>query len=324
MAGSATIVKTGDGFFNNITNQDDPNFLNPGLFTGKWDVEGGTMGLYFGQAGAKALGTPASYVPDQLKIANNATLQTLQTNNSIGINANEGVTIGTGGATIFLAGIKSLDSNIVVTNNTIGTTTFGTRITGGSPGAEVPITIKSNVWNTTATGAGQSQGGFFYVTSDNSSSAIAPPLYAKWIVKTGELAFASDAALGAVPSTYQADAITLDRDTTGTNVGTDPLVGGGNLRVGFSSSVSIAANRGVYLGSGGGGLNPAANCTLIVNSVISGPGQLRVLLSAGGSKAILKGANTYNGGTWITGAARRQTEHWNSPGRYLQPPRRHH
>ena len=160
------------------------------------------------------------------------------------------------------------------------------------------------MWNTTAGGAGQAAGGLFRVTADNSSSATAPPLYAKWIVKTGELTPDSDVALGTAPSSYEADAITLDRDTTGTNVGTNVLVGGPAIRVFGGLSVAISANRGIYLGNGGGGLDPANGATITVNSIISGPGQLRALLAASATaKVILKGANTYLGGTWITGAA---------------------
>jgi autotransporter-associated beta strand protein len=96
-------------------------------------------------------------------------------------------------------------------------------------------------------GAGGIMAGF----ADNSST-----LFAKWIIKSGEIqpqVSGTDKGLGAVPPTPLADAVTLD---------------GGNFRP--NANFTIDANRGITLGSAGGGLNPINAITFTVNSKITG------------------------------------------------------
>jgi autotransporter-associated beta strand protein len=286
-AGSAVVTKTGDGFFNNVTDQ-NPAHVGSGVFTGKFDVQAGTMGLFFG--GNTMLGNPSTFVADQLKVSNNAIIKIYQQSSSVSINGNEGITIGAGGATFNDVGAKELDPTL--TYASLGSIQFLSRITGGSEGARVPITFMSNTLPGN-NGIGQTTGTTFFNFADNSvTTGAAGPLYAKWIVKSGELGLArasgnNDVALGAVPAAFLADAITLD---------------GAAATLRPNNNCTIHANRGITLGSAGGAFHPVAGAfTLTVNSVISGNGQLRLLMEANaGAKVVLVGANTYTGGTWIT------------------------
>ncbi len=150
---------------------------------------------------------------------------------------------------------------------------FNSKITGGSSSSPVTITWRSNVSDATSDSVqGVSQGGAANLYTDNHTS-----LFAKWIVNTGEivpndvksdngLASNNDLGLGAVPSSYLADAITLDRNTTANTSTTDVhgnawqnnvLAGGANIRVDKFGGFTIPATRGITLGPGGGGLHPA-------------------------------------------------------------------
>jgi autotransporter-associated beta strand protein len=282
-AGSAVITKTGGGYFNNIS---DEFHLSAGQFTGKWDVQAGTMGILFG--GNSMLGNPAAFTPDQVKVSNNAVIQTLQGGSSVSFRTNEGITIGPGGGTFFFAGSKTLDPTIAYT--ALASVQFTSRITGGAPGAEVPITITSNTLTGSA-GLGQSTGATGFAFLDNSvTTGTAAPLYARWIIKSGEIGpvvSGTDHGLGAEPALYQSDAITLD---------------GGYLRP--NANMTINSTRGITLGNAGGGLHPVNATTLTISSKITGGGQLRVYLENNiNGRVVLAGANDYTGGTWITGVA---------------------
>ena len=281
--GSAVVTKIGGGVFNNFADV----FQVAGVtFTGKYDVQAGTMGIFFG--GNSMLGNPGAPVADQLKVSNNAVIKVYQQSTSVSFRTNEGVSIGSGGATFFFAGAKDLSSGFGYA--TLGSIQFTSRISGGAEGARVPITITSNTLPGSG-GIGQSTGTTAFNFLDNSTTTNAPALYAKWIVKSGELGPArasttADTALGVVPPTYLADAITLD---------------GGYLRP--NAVMTIPATRGITLGAAGGGLHPVAAANPVtINSVITGAGQLRVYLENSATvKVILAGANDYTGGTWITG-----------------------
>ena len=106
------------------------------------------------------------------------------------------------------------------------------------------------------------------------------------MVNGGTVSFASDGIgsaepLGAYPSSTTAAAVTLN--------------GGGLLD---TTTATIAANRGITLGSSGGTLDASSSQTLTVNSVITGAYALTKGANSGTVK--LSGVNTYSGATTIS------------------------
>lgn len=96
-------------------------------------------------------------------------------------------------------------------------------------------------------------------------------------ISNGILRANSDTALGAVPGSFVADAITLYASAAFSSVG----------------SLTISANRGILLN--GGGLFTG---DLIVNSVISGASAVNIRSASAGA-ITFAGTNTYSGGTQI-------------------------
>ena len=234
--------------------------------------------------------------------------------NSTAVQVTQGITIGSGGATFYGQGAFALDGltgntqmGAIVLNPIVINGVSTGELAGGSAASPVTITWKSNVSDATSdSGQGVSQGCPANLYVDNHAT-----LFAKWVVNGGEIVPNSgktdhgltgnnDLGFGAVPSAYLADAITLDRETTGTSA-TDVhgnawqnnvLAGGANIRVDKFGGFTIPANRGITLGPGGGGLHPAdsvtaANNQLTIASVITGPGQLRVMLDINQAVVIL-------------------------------------
>ncbi|HWU56471.1 MAG TPA: autotransporter domain-containing protein [Rhizomicrobium sp.] len=97
-----------------------------------------------------------------------------------------------------------------------------------------------------------------------------------WIISGGTLAISNDAALG---SSF--GALTLD---------------GGTLQV----TAPVVSNRPITLNSGGGTLSPASGAVLTENGVIGGTGAL-IIAASTNAAVVLNGANTYTGGTVISG-----------------------
>ncbi len=112
----------------------------------------------------------------------------------------------------------------------------------------------------------------------------------KWLVTGGNLSINADAALGAVPGSFVADAITLDGGS---------LANMSNANgTGFSAGHSFAlhANRGITLGSGGGNIRIGYGQTVTINGAISGSGRLT---HSDGGTLVLAGVNTYEGITHL-------------------------
>lgn len=103
-------------------------------------------------------------------------------------------------------------------------------------------------------------------------------------VDFGEVQIASDSALGAVPSSFVADSITLSTYGRLSNSGTTP--------------VTVGANRGILLEGENGGIISGPSGLITVNSVISGT-QLDVA-----GQVELAAANTYAGDTIVRGVVR--------------------
>jgi len=112
----------------------------------------------------------------------------------------------------------------------------------------------------------------------------------KTIIEGGVVRLNQDAGLGTLPYTPQDDNVTLD---------------GGGIKAN-STSLTLHAKRGIFLGPGGGyltagwGLGPGSgdNRALVVNGRITGPGTLRI--NRYGSPVVLTApANDYAGDTVI-------------------------
>ncbi len=113
----------------------------------------------------------------------------------------------------------------------------------------------------------------------------------KWLVTGGNLSINSDAALGAVPESFVADAITLDGGS---------LANMSNANgTGFSAghSLSLHANRGITLGTGGGNIRIGYGQTVTINGAISGSGGLS--RTDGGTLVLASGSNSYAGITHL-------------------------
>lgn len=117
----------------------------------------------------------------------------------------------------------------------------------------------------------------------------------RFVVNQGFLGIHADAALGAVPATFQADNITLDGGTL--VMGVDFRGASSHTNVG---TASLDANRGIILGPSGGSIRVGfgASGFFTVNGVISGSGNFT---KTDGGTLILTADNTYAGTTTIGG-----------------------
>lgn len=112
------------------------------------------------------------------------------------------------------------------------------------------------------------------------------------LIDGATLMVSSDATLGAVPASFQADNIILRNNGTLLNQA-DNIV------------LSIHENRGIKLESGGGGLVAGFNQDVTVNGVISGGADDRLSILPNNRTVILTAENTYAGETALTAATSR-------------------
>ncbi len=122
------------------------------------------------------------------------------------------------------------------------------------------------------------------ISGDNSSFT------GKWTVTGGSLSINSDAALGAVPGSFVADAITLNG---GALANMSAASGSG---FGAGHDLALHANRGITLGANGGNIRIGYSRTVTINGAITGSGLLR---RTDGGTLILNGVNTYGGITHL-------------------------
>ena len=100
------------------------------------------------------------------------------------------------------------------------------------------------------------------------------------IIKAGTLRIVDDGALGAAPTSFDADNIVLDGGVLKNNGG----------------SVTLHANRGVTLGAANGTFEVRGDTEFVVPGAISGEGDLRKM---DGGTLVLDGDNTYTGTTSV-------------------------
>ncbi|MBN8456907.1 MAG: autotransporter-associated beta strand repeat-containing protein [Verrucomicrobia bacterium] len=105
------------------------------------------------------------------------------------------------------------------------------------------------------------------------------------LVDGGTLMVRVDESLGAIPSSFDPDNITLQNNGTLLNE-TDPPF-----------ALSVHANRGITLGTGGGALVAGFNTTVTVNGVISGDAGNTLTIMPNNGTMVLTGNNTYAGNT---------------------------
>lgn len=181
-------------------------------------------------------------------------------------------------------------------------TQIGSLAGGGASGGNVSLgsntlTVGGNNANTTFAGVISSGPGFSGVSLNKIGTGQlqldrANTFTGKIVIDTGKLyateanGSLADAKLGAVPSSFVADSITIR------NGGTLNLASGTDGR-------SLAANRGIYLDGTGINYINTGSGDFYVNGVISGPGSLgHANLSGGYRRLYLTGANTFTGDTY--------------------------
>ncbi len=99
------------------------------------------------------------------------------------------------------------------------------------------------------------------------------------LIDNGQLRIASDAQLGAVPASFDAQNITLRN---------------GGLLQNNNTYIYLHPNRGIYLESGDGGIMSGFSRDITVFGVISGPGRF---VKVDGGRILLANANTFTGDT---------------------------
>ncbi|MCE9609015.1 MAG: autotransporter-associated beta strand repeat-containing protein [Chthoniobacter sp.] len=188
------------------------------------------------------------------------------------------------------SGTLGFSANSVILGTTGGTGTL--QYTGGTASSTKRFTMASggtgafqvNAAGTTLTLSGVIDGsGTLTKTGPGTLTLTATNTYSgKTVVSAGMLRISTDRGLGAVPGGFQADNVTLNN--------------GASLYKAAGGNTTLAANRGITLGSGVQTLQHNGSGWFRIDAVISGTGGLDVR-SDGGNDLRLGGANTYTGDT---------------------------
>lgn len=213
--------------------------------------------------------------------------------NSVGANA---LTFSNGG------GILNAQHGTITLTNPIAVSMAGTvrtwtnsifNLTGLISGSGTLAVIDGGVVTLgSATGAG-----------GTAVSTAANTFNGKIVLAGGKLGITGDAALGAVPASFQADSITVSNNAIFMNM--SQATSATNFGAGFD--VNLNANRGITLGTGGATFQIGYGKTFTVNGAITGTGNLT---KADGGILVLNDAITYTGNTSVTG----NTLTFNPPG----------
>jgi len=297
LAGAAGLQKTGDGIL---------VLSAANTYSGGTTIDGGTLRILTDSA----LGAvPGSFSANNITLNNNARLK--NHDGSISLDANRGITLGSGGGTIEVRGLTNITVNGVIsgtgaltkidggtlilaaTNTYSGITTISQGTlqigNGGTTGS-----ITGNITNNAAlifnrsdnidysgqiSGSGTlTKNGAGILRLLNTSNTYTGTN----TVNNGTLRILADGSLGAAPAAFTANHITLNNNARLKNdVG----------------SISLHANRGITLGSGGGTIEVRGGTDITVNGAISGSSALTKIDTG---TLILAATNTYSGGTTIT------------------------
>lgn len=146
----------------------------------------------------------------------------------------------------------------------------------------------------TITKTGGGAGGIAGQPQNIAVSASNSGFTGKWVVTGGNLSINDDAALGAVPGSFVADALTLD----GGSLANMTSAAGGGFASGHS--FTLHANRGITLGPGGGNIRIGYSTrTVTIEGAITGVGALS--LSDNATLVLTNPNNAYEGGTAVGG-----------------------
>ena len=167
---------------------------------------------------------------------------------------------GSGGVVTNATGTPSV---LTINHSTI--TNSGTQSYGGSVNGNLRVVIANSATKNTDVQAFSGTNGYTGGT----------------LVDNGHLRVTADAGLGAVPGAFDAQNITLQNGGVLQNNNSDPV---------------LNANRGIYLGAGGGVVYTGWNKTITINGVISGPGGLT---KTDTGTLNLTAVNTYSGATTV-------------------------
>jgi autotransporter-associated beta strand protein len=271
VSGTAGLTKEGTGTL---------NLNGANTYTGLTNISAGTLKL----GNATALGTVAAGT----SITSGAVLdlngQTIANAEALTVN---GTGILSGGAVInssstaaSYAGLVTLGSasSIIGGSGTIALTNAGTitgatfdLILGGAQGGS----IASIIGITTGTVTKQDAGTWTLSGANTYSGGTT--------ITAGTLSISSDANLGTAPGSVTANSINLN---------------GGTLLV--TADMTLNSNRGITLGASST-INVETGDTLTYGGIITDGASSFALTKAGAGTLLMSGANTYDGGTSVTG-----------------------
>jgi len=235
-------------------------------------------------AGASTLRADASFSTDRNFVLNAATTIDTANNNlsNSGVLSGSGLLTKAGVGVLTLNGVNTFSGATTISDGTLTIGGAGQLNSGNYAGA-----ITNNSTLNYASSANQTLGGIISGTGNLIKEASGTltlggnnTYSGKTTITGGTISVSADARLGAAPSSFVADQLTLD---------------GGTL--GVTSSFTQNTNRGVTLGASGGTISVGSGAVLIATNttqLFTGSGGLTKI---GTGTLALGGANNYTGGT---------------------------
>ncbi|WP_395749595.1 beta strand repeat-containing protein [Prosthecobacter sp.] len=273
VAGAGSLAKTGTGTL---------NFTAASSYSGATTVIAGTLGI----SNDAALGTGAGGV----SVASGATLalsgditvagEALSLNGD-GTATNAGALRNVSGANTWTGNLAIAAGNTRINSDAGSLLISGNISTAGTGnfniGGNADIEVSGVVSGTLALFKSSVGGGTLTLSNPgNSYTGITT-------IAAGTVKISSEGNLGATPGTVVSNSLRIR---------------GGVLQT--TATLSLSATRGVLLSNGGGGVSVDAGTSLTVNGVIAGSSTDTLEKSGAGALA-LTAANTYSGGSTITG-----------------------
>lgn len=178
----------------------------------------------------------------------------------------------------------------LIQNNSSATHTLNFPISVGSDGLTLDTVTNAFNFGGTISGSGtitKSGGSGNYTGALNVAiTGVNSSFTGKWVVNGGNLSINSDAALGAAPGAPVADSITLNGGSLSN------MSAAGGTGFGAGHDLTLNANRGITLGSGGGNIRIGYGKTVTINGAITGTGNLT---HTDGGTLVLAGTSNFIG-----------------------------